>query len=642
MAVDPAGPVLVASQRANVLTLFSGPSLGVRQNWSGTTDFPSFVLYDPPAHAFLVANYFGSNWSVLSGHSTFAVPWGPAPEFPVVFAENGLPAGASWQVTFAGMTERSTNSTIGFTISAGIFPYRIQGPAGYRTDGEPLAGSLRVNGDARNLAPLGVEVGASPDAAAYDPATGRLYVANSQSDNLTVVDPLTMRSVGAGLPVGSAPSAVAYDPETGDLFVANSRSDNVTVVDPVGGRTVANLPVQYAPTAIAYDPRIQSMVVADSGSDNLTIINSSSLRVTQTVSSGGSEPVAVVFDPVGSSLIVLDAGSGRVIRRDAANLTVEGNRSLGLSASARASGLAVDPLSGNLFIASNSTAGGGLGTLTVENDTLTLRENVPLDAAPHGLVWDPAHDQIDVAEPSSGQVAVYGGNVSAGVSRITTVPVGVDPTGGAAVSATREVVILNSGGRNLSVVGRGARLGLLWSPIPAYPVEFQEFGLPAGLAWTVDLNGSLLTTQNSTLTVDLPNGSYPYRFLPMAGERLLAPASDGTLRVEGAPGQVLASGWAGGASPSAVAYDPTLGALFVTDRANDSVTILAASSGRVEGSVPVGRQPEAIVDLVSLGLLVVANAGSDNLTVLNASTAAPEGPSIPVGPGPAALLWDPS
>ncbi|EQD33125.1 YVTN beta-propeller repeat-containing protein, partial [mine drainage metagenome] len=233
MAVDPAGPVLVASQRANVLTLFSGPSLGVRQNWSGTTDFPSFVLYDPPAHAFLVANYFGSNWSVLSGHSTFAVPWGPAPEFPVVFAENGLPAGASWQVTFAGMTERSTNSTIGFTISAGIFPYRIQGPAGYRTDGEPLAGSLRVNGDARNLAPLGVEVGASPDAAAYDPATGRLYVANSQSDNLTVVDPLTMRSVGAGLPVGSAPSAVAYDPETGDLFVANSRSDNVTVVDPV-------------------------------------------------------------------------------------------------------------------------------------------------------------------------------------------------------------------------------------------------------------------------------------------------------------------------------------------------------------------------------------------------------------------------
>ncbi|MHB1435538.1 MAG: YncE family protein [Thermoplasmata archaeon] len=641
MAIDPTGRLLVASQRVNVLTLFSGRQFGLHQSWPGISDYPTFVLYDPAAHAFLVANYNDSNWTVLTAHTTFAVDWGPAPEYPVVFAETGLPHGAAWQVTLAGSTERTTNSTIRFSISAGVFPYQIQGPAGYRIGGAPSDGSVTVNGLPANLAPSGVGVGTSPDAAAYDPATGQLYVANSQSGNLTVVNPQTMRSSGGSFPVGAAPSAVACDPVTGDLFVANARSDNLTVIDPVGGRTVANVSVQNAPMALAYDPLIQSVVVADSGSNNLTIVNGSTLQVTQNVSSGGSEPVAVAYDPTGQSLVILDAGSGRVVRLDAGNLTPENNASLYLY-SARASGLSIDNQSGAVVIASDSTSSGGLGTLTVLNATLARLTAVPLGGVPLGLVWDPAHGQIDVAEPSSGQVAVYGGNLSAASIPIASVRVGVDPTTGVYVPATREVAILNSGGRNLSVVGRGARVGLVGRPIPKYPVELQEYGLLSGSLWTVVLNGTRFSTRNSTMTIELPNGSYPYRFLPVAGMKLLGPAAEGTVRVEGVPGQILASGWAGGASPSAVAFDPKLGALFVTDRANDSVTILNVSTGRIEGSVRVGDRPEAIVYLAAQGRLVVANSGSDNLTVLNANDGAPLGSPIPVGSSPRALLWDPS
>ena len=642
LAVDSAGQALVVGQSADMLTLYSGNRLQINQSWSGITAYPSYVVYDPVAHAFLVANNLASNWTVLASHSTVPITWGPAPEYPVVFAETGLPNGTAWQVTFAGGTERTTNSTLRFSISVGVFPYRIQGPPGYRLTGGLSAGSVTVAAGPVNLAPSGVAVGAGPDAAAFDPSTGALYVANSFARNLTVVDPSTLHSVGRGIPVGGSPSAVAYDPVTGALLVANGPTNNLTVVDPVDGRTVANVAVQYAPSAIAYDPLIRSMIVADSGSDNLTIVNASTYRVTQNVSAGGTDPIAVAYNPTSRSLIVLDVGSARLVRLDATHLTLENNVSRFPAGATYPSGLAIDNLSGLVYVASDSGSPYGGGAFTVLNATLVPLLNVSLAGSPKGLAWDPAHGQLDLAEPSSGRVTVWGGNVTAGYQRVASVAVGVDPSGAVDVPTTREVVILNSGGRNLSVIGRGARIGTVWGPIPEYPVEFRAYGLPNGSRWTIDLNGTLYTTPNATMTIELPNGSFPYRYLPLAGERLLAPAAEGTLRVAGVPGGVLASGWAGGASPSAVAFDPQRGLLFVTDRANDSVTLLNASSGRVEGSVRVGAQPEAILDLAGPGLLVVANSGSDNLTVLNATSGALAGPPIAVGANPRALLWDPS
>jgi len=641
MAVDPAGQVMVVGQTVDVVTLYSGARFESNVSWSGITSYPSFVIDDPVAHAFLVANNLAANWTVLTAHASVEVTWGPAPEYPVVFAESGLPHGTAWQVTFAGQTERTTNSTLRFSISAGVFPYRVQGPPGYRLTGGVSAGWVTVAAEPANLAPSGVAVGAGPDAAAFDPATGDLYVANSLSRNLTVVDPQTLHSIGEGIPVGGSPTAVAYDPVTGALLVANGPSNNLTVIDPVDGRTVANVAVQYAPSAIAYDPQIRSMVVADAGSDNLTIVNATTYRVTQNVSAGGGDPIAVAYDPTSQSLIVLDAASGRVVRLDGAHLTLENNYSDPYSA-AHPTGLAIDNLSGRIFVAYASSSPGGNGAFTVINATLAPLANLSLVGNPKGLVWDPAHGEIDLAEPSSGRLAVWGGNLSAGFGPVVSIPVGVDPSGAVDLPTVREVAVLNSGGRNLSVIGRGARVGTLWGPIPEYPVEFRAYGLPNGTRWTIDLNGSLYSTPNATMTIELPNGSFPYRYLPIAGEQLLAPAAEGSVRVAGVPGAIFASGWAAGASPSAVAFDPQRQALFVTDRANNSVTVLNASTGRVEGSIGVGAQPEAIVDLAGLGRLVVANSGSDNLTVLNATSGTTVGPPIAVGASPRALLWDPS
>lgn len=640
LVTTPLDQLLVASKTTNQLTLVSLPSLAVLARWSGMTHQPSFELYDPLARSILVANMNSDYWTVLQYFSTISIPFAPAPEYPVVFAESGLPPGTPWQVTLAGTTIQSAQPSIHFSISAGIFPYRIQGPVGYRLEGGSTVGMVRVVGPIGNLAVGGVLVGGSPDAAAYDPSNGLLYVANSQSDNVTVVDPLTMHTSGSSFSVGLSPSAIAYDPARGVLMVTNFQSGNVTVLDPATGRTVANIPVQYDPTSLAYDPQIPAMIVADSGSGNLTEINATTLQVVTNLSSDGGTPTAIVYDSSGDEMVVADSGSARVVAFHAGTLQIAARANLSSSIS-RIGGLAVNTSSGNLSL-SAALASPSQGALLELTAGLSVTTMIGLAGTqPQGVVWDPSLNSTVVAGAWNDSVGVYSGALSSGTTGIQ-LPVGVDPTGLTYVPSTQELWVMNSGGRNLSVIGTGARVGVLWQRIPTYPAEFRETGLPDGSTWSVEVNGTRYSSTNSTLTVDLRNGSYPYEFLPVVGERLVYPAAVGTLRVQGSAEAILASGWAAGAHPSAIAYDPILGDLFVTDASRGVVTLLNASTGQWVGTVPVGTQPDAILDIPTLGLLVVANFGSNSLTVLNGSTGAAMGAAIPVGPGPRDLAYDPA
>src|ERR1700759_4376460 len=72
-----------------------------------------------------------------------------------------------------------------------------------------------------------LRTGASPIAVAVDPVADKIYLANNDSNNVTVID-------GAGntttpVAVGSNPNAVAVDPVAHKIYVANSGSNNVTV-----------------------------------------------------------------------------------------------------------------------------------------------------------------------------------------------------------------------------------------------------------------------------------------------------------------------------------------------------------------------------------------------------------------------------
>ena len=72
--------------------------------------------------------------------------------------------------------------------------------------------------------------GHHPQALAVDGKRHRIFVANTHSNNATVIDGATNRALGT-VPAGTSPYAVAVDPDSGDAYVANYGSHPVTKLD---------------------------------------------------------------------------------------------------------------------------------------------------------------------------------------------------------------------------------------------------------------------------------------------------------------------------------------------------------------------------------------------------------------------------
>ena len=74
----------------------------------------------------------------------------PVGMFPVSFTESGLPGGTSWSVTFNGVTQSSTASTISFVAAPGEYAFSISGPGGYAAS--PTDGTATVSSGANEVA----------------------------------------------------------------------------------------------------------------------------------------------------------------------------------------------------------------------------------------------------------------------------------------------------------------------------------------------------------------------------------------------------------------------------------------------------------------------------------------------------------
>ena len=116
-----------------------------------------------------------------------------------------------------------------------------------------------------------IEVGLHPSGMALSPDGNRLYVANANSDTVsiiatrsdTVVQTIDVR-LFAGAPLGSAPNALAVSADGATLFVANGANNAVAVVRPDRSNTAVEgfIPTGWFPTAVAVTADPQKLFIA--------------------------------------------------------------------------------------------------------------------------------------------------------------------------------------------------------------------------------------------------------------------------------------------------------------------------------------------------------------------------------------------
>jgi YVTN family beta-propeller protein len=171
-----------------------------------------------------------------------------------------------------------------------------------------------------------ISVGTRPAGVAVNTTTNKLYVANSGSNDVTVIDGTT-NSVVATLtdPNAVAPLAVAVNSTTNTIYVANSQSNNLTVIDGATDSVTATITVGTSPSGVDVEPQTNFIYVTNAGNSqtadpgSITVIDGKTNTATKLMDSKAKNPVAVAANPVTNRIYVANSGSNNITVIDGAH-----------------------------------------------------------------------------------------------------------------------------------------------------------------------------------------------------------------------------------------------------------------------------------------------------------------------------------
>lgn len=238
---------------------------------------------------------------------------------------------------------------------------------------------------------IGIYVGEAESAIA-NPVTGRMYtVAFNHKGNsfpFAALDMLQPRATRVA--VGQQPRAAAVDGRTGRVFVANSGSNTVSVINGTTNAVVQTVAVGSNPLAIASDLALGDVLVANSGSNNVTVLDAATSQVRRTVAVG-NHPEALVVDQARGRAYVLNGGDSTLSILDGSR-AVLGQVRLGAGPHA----LALDQVSGAVFA---TNQGDNTVTMLKVDGTLTV---VPVGRTPRAVVANPRTKSAYTANSGDG------------------------------------------------------------------------------------------------------------------------------------------------------------------------------------------------------------------------------------------------
>ena len=231
---------------------------------------------------------------------------------------------------------------------------------------------------------------------AVDPAGTRVYVANTISGHVTVIDAVTNTVLGSVIS-GSIPFGVAVHPSGNLVYSTNSGEDSVSVIDTATRAVLKKIPVGVQPYGIAVNPAGTRLYVANHGStakDAVSVIDTATntviTNIEMTSLSIGTGPYGVVVNPAGTRVYVANNYAGYVAVIDPATNTMidtipVGNQPIGLS---------LNPEGSRLYVAMN----GEKSVWVIDTATKAILAKVPVETSPYafgpfvaqGTLWNDA------------------------------------------------------------------------------------------------------------------------------------------------------------------------------------------------------------------------------------------------------------
>ncbi|HET6962696.1 MAG TPA: beta-propeller fold lactonase family protein, partial [Terriglobia bacterium] len=242
-----------------------------------------------------------------------------------------------------------------------------------------------------------IPVGREPFGLAFSPDGRRVFVANAQSSEISVIDTTRHRLIQSIAVSSELPVWVAAAPDGTYVYVTNEHSNDVTVIASASNRVVGRIPVGKGPAGIAVSSDSGYAYVANEGSNDVSLIDLQRELVVNTIPVG-NVPQGLALSPDGAWVYVANFGSNSVSAIAAARNEVAAEIPVGEGPV----GLAVSP-DGRIVYAGNFK-GGSLSIV----DTALRREvgAVPTGAETFGVAVSSNGRDVYVASGKERQVVV--------------------------------------------------------------------------------------------------------------------------------------------------------------------------------------------------------------------------------------------
>ncbi len=327
-----------------------------------------------------------------------------------------------------------------------------------------------------------MQVGQTPAGMAANPKRNEVYVVNSKSGSVSVIDAET-NLVVATITVRHQPYAISVDADGRRAYVANAGSNNVSVIDLDQRRELVALPTGEQPGLARISQDMRSVVVTNRASGSISIFSAGPagssteppLRLRATIPGCPGATDAVILSDSSKAFIACSAGHQVMALNLAAapdSWAAKGNPSLTtdrllamLDVGARPVHLALKPDGGEIFvsnfnsdsiseIATGTNEVGGTytiaskparavvsadnGTLWISNsgaDSVSLYSiddgkqagSVRTGSSPDALAFSADEHLLLAADARSGDVAVIRTQGRQGPALFTMLPVGNQP-----------------------------------------------------------------------------------------------------------------------------------------------------------------------------------------------------------------------
>ena len=520
------------------------------------------------------------------------------------------------------------------TVSVGSAPFAVAV--------NPVTNQIYVANDNSNTvtvingatnATTTVSAGSAPSAVAANPVTNQIYVTNAASNTVTVINGATNATTTVS--VGTVPQAVAVNAVTNQIYVANYGSNTVTVIDGATNATTT-VSVGSGPFAVAVNPVTNQIYVANLDSNTVTVINGST-NATTTVSVG-SEPGSVTVNPVTNKIYVANTNpaTNTVTVIDGAT-----NATTSLSIEDYLLGVAVNPITNQIYVGNTNLANSN--NVTVLNGetnaftaTVNLELNPNLNESPGAMAINPVTNKIYVAQPNINTVVVIDGATNS----TTFVSAGTDPEPVAVNPVTNEIYVGNYESSNTVVVIDGAtdatttvNIGASPYTLAVNPITNQIYVADYSSATVTVIDG----TTNATTTVNAGTNPDALAVNPVTNKIYVANGvlNGGVTVIDGATNSTTTINT--GFVASALAVNPVTNKIYVANEFSTSVTVIDGATNTFTNVNAGGAFALAVNPLTNQ--IYIANGSSNTVTVMDGATNATT--TISVGTDPYAVAVNP-